>query len=418
MDNRVVLPYSMGAYLAVSALPDSRLVVDGPTCAFYRTDVIQGNHDLMADLLDVTGRHRVLNTFAEPDNVVVARGELLVQLLRGCLGDPDVGATFLLAFPMSYLTGVPYDGLVRRARGEGGGLVLPLPRVSLRHRWLQGYADSLEALATALPLGEGARSPDKVAVVGYLMDRNEGDHLGNMAELERLLGALGLETVSIWLSGRPTASLARAAEAGTIVSLPHGRDAARTLAGRTGARLVELPLPIGVHGSAAWLRSLARALDREEAAETFVAREHERVARRLRWAAGHVFQAGRFALVAEPHVGAGLAAFLRELGGEVLALYPTDLVATGDEAEVSDASLDRIAADLTAFGEEAPVDLVVSPALHLGVAQALRLPFLEFGFPCHTEHAFHARPYLGFEGALVFAEQVYNRVQLHRYATA
>ncbi len=400
MVDRVVLPYSLGAYLAVNAISDVRLVVDGPTCAFYRTDVIQGNHDLHADLLDVTGTHRVLNTFAEPDNVVMERGEVLRELLQTSVADAAYVATFVLALPMSYLTGVPYEKLIHEAVGREAPVHL-LPRESLRADWLQGYADTLTAIARALPPTTGRLDSKKTAIIGHLMDRNEQDQVGNVEELERLVRLAGLEPVSTWLSGRSYEHLKEAAGAGTVVSLPHARQAARIVAENNGARLVELDLPVGLDASAGWLEALG--------AQGAVANEMARATALMENAVQHGLQGSRFVVAAEPHVGRGLEAFLRQLGGDVLARYET---ANGGTVQ------DDISDDLLRFQEEAPVDLFIGTAFQIGVAKAHDVPFWEFGFPSHTEHALRPKPYLGFEGALNLTEQIYNRIQLFRYLNA
>jgi hypothetical protein len=40
------LPFSIGVYVAVNALPDAFLFMDAPSCAIAKAKYIYGNHDL------------------------------------------------------------------------------------------------------------------------------------------------------------------------------------------------------------------------------------------------------------------------------------------------------------------------------------------------------------------------------------
>jgi nitrogenase molybdenum-iron protein alpha/beta subunit len=411
------LPWSVGVYLAVNAVPDLRLVMDGPDCCFYRCDLIQGNHDLTATLLDVSGAHRVVTTAADVDAVVLDRSETIQAALRAARAAPGTSAVLLGALPMAYLTGAPYEVLAREIEAEAPGVpVRALSGRSLQTDWHGGFADALLALADALPLS-GPPRPEAVALVGYLADRGEQDHAANVRELTRLLGAIGLDAVSVWLSGAPTTALAAAGEAATVVSLPHGRAAARRLAERTGARLVETALPLGLPATEAWLRAVAATSGREARAEAVLAAELDRVVPRVEWLAAHTFPGRRLVAVADPHHLPGLAALWEELGGEVAALRSTAAGPAGAPAHpalpagggvVDAAELDEALAALAADG----VDLALGTAFQLGAFHGHGLPFLEFGVPCHTEHALHSRPYLGFEGWLCLVEQLANRLRL------
>ncbi|OGR47854.1 MAG: hypothetical protein A2X37_05270 [Elusimicrobia bacterium GWA2_66_18] len=231
-----------------------------------------------------------------------------------------------------------------------------------------GYAAALEAIAAGLDLDGAAPSARSVAVVGYLMDRNEGDHRGNVAELERMLRAVGLEPVSVWLSGRPSVHLREARRAGAVLSLPHGRAAARVLAGRLGARLVEAELPFGLPATRRFLERLGREFGREAQAEAFIEAELDEAVARLRWSVPHAFQNRRFSFAGDAGYAPGFAELIEELGGAVTAPDGADLV--------------------------------------VGAAAG----GLEFGYPSERRHALNDEAFLGFPGAVSFASRLANAV--------
>lgn len=233
-------------------------------------------------------------------------------------------------------------------------------------RSADGYAAALEAIASGLDLDGAAPGERTAAVVGYLMDRNEGDHRGNVSELERMLRAVDLEPVSVWLSGRPSAHLRAARRAGAVISLPHGREAARVLAGRLGVRLVEAELPFGLPATRRFMELLGGAFGRRAEADAFVETELDAAVARLQWSVPHAFLGRRFSFAGDARYAAGFAEQIEELGGRV----------TGPE----------------------DADLLVGGA------------GLEFGFPSVRRHALNEEPFLGFPGALSFASRLANEV--------
>ncbi|MBI5241271.1 MAG: hypothetical protein HY926_12435 [Elusimicrobia bacterium] len=249
-----------------------------------------------------------------------------------------------------------------------------------------GYAAALEALAAGLDLGGARPEKGKVAVVGCFMDRNEGDHRGNVAELERMLRALGLEPASVWLSGRPHETLREARRAGAVLSLPHGREAARVLARRLGVSVVEAGLPFGLQATRRFVETLGREFGRGKQADAFIRRELDLVAPRLEWSVPHAFLNRRFVFAGDPHYGAAFAELIAELGGrtEVLDLPPHGL---GPDAA------DLLVADTRVLERTRP-----------------RTAWLEFGFPCELTHFLKDEPFLGFPGALGFLSRAANEV--------
>ncbi len=413
MRSELVYPYSLGLYLAVNSIPDSYLVMDGPTCCFYRTDFIQGNHDSTSTLLNCSGMHRVLNTCADVNNIILDRSEVMRGILTNLRSNPLCKCIFVAALPVSYLTGVQYDGIIRKVKDGNRAPILLIPHRSLQADWLAGYADALQVIAQELDIPSGDLRHDRVGIVGYFMDRGEQDHLANVRELRRLLAALSLETAPVWLSGQSFEKLKEIGDAGVVISLPHARKAARTIAEKTGARLLETALPFGLKGTTDWLRAVAAVTGKQAQAETFIAAELGQAARKIEWLLPNGFIGRRFLPVIDPHFIAGFLDLIGELGGEVPRVYTTG-ESDSLPPDVRRLDLGTLGEDLRALHREQEVDLSLCNAFLLGVFNHLGIPFLEFGFPSHTEHCLHDRPFLGYQGALSLIERMYNRMQLFR----
>lgn len=404
----VNFPSMLGVYLAVNAVPDAFVLVDGPDCSLYKAHFIHGRHDWESTLLRVDGRHRVAFTNVCARGVVMAHDDQLAAAVRRLDGLPGCAAVLLTALPMCSITGVDYGRVARGMSPRPRAAVLDVPPGSLMGDWLDGYAATLTALAKSLPLERGRARRGTAAVVGHLMDRNEADRRADAAELSRLLAGAGLECVSVWLSGRPYAELKRVQEAEVIVSLPYARSAARLIAERTGATLVEAPLPFGLPKTEAFVRAAAAAAGTEDAAEAFVAAELKRVLPRLRWVLPHLTVGKRVAFAGDPHLFGGFLDIAADAGLETTAAVLTARRAHGGAVEGltvlhEPPEEDETTGRLLTEG----ADLLVSCHLRIfSTGWRLPVPLMEFGFPSERHHAFFERGALGFSGYLGFMDRL------------
>lgn len=399
-------PTLMGVYLAVNALKDAYVLVDGPDCAFYKAHFIHGRHDLNSTLLRISGRHRVAFTNVCSRGVVKEHDDIIGREIQTLDGLAESGLVLVTALPMCSITGVDYGRVIRLRAGSLTKPAIDIPPESLVGDWLDGYDQTLNALAKGIALAKGRRRPGTAAVVGYLMDRNESDHHANIAEMKRLLGGLGLETVSVWLGGQECSDLSRVEEADLIVSLPYGRSAARRLAQRTGARLVETELPFGLPKTARFLRDIGAAAGKEKEAEALVDAELSRVVPRLRWIIPQYFLGRRAGFMGDPHLLGGFRDIADDLGMKL-----EGAIVRGRSAHGTGRDGARVLYEPPSMSDEVrrfmdtPLDLFVSTWCEHEWPQ-LKFPTMEFGFPSYRSHALSDRPFLGFNGFLSFVERM------------
>lgn len=418
---RVTFTYMIGVYLAVNAISDLFLLVEGPDCSHMKTQYVQGNHDWMSTLTSVSGFHRVANTALHPSQMTGSREEGVQEVLLRIAQDDAVPAVALTSMPMAFITGADYERLTRVVHKATGKTAIHIPGKSLSGDWLDGYSEALLALASQLDLSGGRRDDRKVAIVGYLFDRNEEDHAGNLRELRRVFEALGVEIVSVWLDGSRFGDLAKVRDAGTILSFPYARKAAKKLARRTGARLLEVDLPFGLEASERFVRGLGDAFGCEGRADAFVDQELSRVIPKLEWVVPFVFQNRRIAFLGEPHVLAGLKDMVSMLGAEL-----DYAVITNQAHHVQGVALDASALlvypkmkEMMRFVTRRALDhevhlLVTNNMGIMGAEGAI----LEFGFPSAFRHALYDRPFLCFSGALSFIDSMANAMRMHEVELA
>ncbi|RME26849.1 MAG: hypothetical protein D6806_05575, partial [Deltaproteobacteria bacterium] len=208
---RAGYPYMLGVYLAVNAIRDAFCLVEGPDCIHMKTQYIQGNHDWLASLVSVSGKHRIANTALHPEQMAGSREDVLTERLDAMAADGEVSGLLLTAMPMAAVTAVDHRRLCRRVAERHGKDVVEIPGLSLSGDWLTGYRQALKSIAERISLPRVRKGRRKVAVVGYLFDRNEDDHAANLQILREMFRLVGLDVVSVWLEGGNWRQLRRVA---------------------------------------------------------------------------------------------------------------------------------------------------------------------------------------------------------------
>ncbi|MEK7232871.1 MAG: nitrogenase component 1 [Elusimicrobiota bacterium] len=377
------LPFLNGVYIAIDALSDAYLIVDGPYCVFTKAEM-QYCHNLRSRLLPPIGHRRVVHTGQVEDREEVKslstdRTALVDGIFASVCARPDAGIVLSTTFDFHELVGFPLKELTRRHARPGGPLVRHIPSRSLGGTWLEGYARTCAALAEGVSLRAGRRRKDSVALVGYLHDRDEPDHAGNLRELKRLLSGLGLHVESIWLSGGGRAELEAAERASLVISLPYAREAARILTRRTGARLCEAELPLGLSATERFLLKVASAAGRRKQGALTAAKESREAVRDTQ---SHVQRiiAGRGAVILQEDPA--LEARLRELCSELGLL----------------------------LGHEAPDDarrVCFAPTGKVFGAEFMHVPM---GYPNYIEHPVGERPFFGYTGFRHLVDRVASAI--------
>jgi nitrogenase molybdenum-iron protein alpha/beta subunit len=329
----------------------------------------------------------------------------------------------LTTMPMAAITAADYERLTREASDCCKKPVFHVPGKSLSGDWLDGYAEVLHSLAAQMDLGGGSPKAENVAIIGNLFDRNEADCTANVEELRRMVEALDLRLVSTWLSGGDFETLRAVRDAGTILSLPYGRKAAKRLAKRTGARLIELPLPFGLGDTEAFVETLAICFGREGLGRGFIDKELGRVIPRLEWVIPFVMQGRRFGYIGDPNLVRGIAEMAETVGAKLKFAVITNRPESANAASIDNTKYDTLIYPkmkslvrymLKATKEEA-FDLLITN--NMGILSH-KGAILEFGFPSSFRHALFERPFLGFNGALAFIDSAANALRMQEAEVA
>jgi len=411
------IPYLDGVYLAVNAIPDAYLVHDAHDCGYHKAERVAANHDLFSDLLRWEKMGRVVRTGLESREYIMgSEDKLSKKVLQVC---SRYNPAILVVAPSSIVAAIGNidPAVLDDLRRKTGVPIVEIASAGLWRDHLSGYFDTLEAISGALP----ARPPGSGAtwVVGYLMDRNEGDHTGNVAEIRRMLEAVGIDPGPVLLDGTRFRDLCGFLAPRAVVELAGSGRAAAIVAGRHGATHVKTDIPIGIAGTIAWIETVADRLGGgKDAARVLVDREMADLAPRLQWILPRHF-VGRSALVfADRVLLAPLVRFLEELGCAVRAVGCLSSPATGEaDIGLSPEKYPVVATDLTSLrslfermaGEPDP-PLLFGNTLVVQAASDLKIASVEIGFPSATHHALTMRPFLGFAGVRTLVERAVNAI--------
>ncbi len=402
-DEDIGLPYLNGVYIAVDAIPDAVLVVDGPYCVVHKT-AMQRNHNLTSSLALPDQHGRIIPTHREASveevaSVSLDRDAITRDALKGVFKTLQPALLMTTSFDYLELVQRPLQRIAQSLAAQDVP-VLFLPGSSLKDDWLDGYRIVLETLATQLPLPQSQVVPGRVGIVGYLWDRNEGDQQGNRAELERMLHAVGLELGATWLSGVGAGALTDIASCERILAFPYGGLAAQTLASRLQIPCHDVPLPFGLQNTAQFMTQIGQATGTLQRAEEFIQEETRRV---ITKAAPHAaqFLAGSTAtLVLDPYLGPAAAMACRELGIQVqqvkAARAQLHILESSDE--------DFPDAPLVAPGEATRYlrRLWIGSSIHQTTSPGFM--GVHFGYPDFHHHPLTHRPFFGFDGMLNWTE--------------
>lgn len=280
----------------------------------------------------------------------------------------------------------------RRVALDGGGV-----EVFGDGDWVDGWRAALDALAESIYLEPRDGNPRSVAVVGSPFFRNEGDARGNVAEIKRLLvDGLDLDVVSMWPDGGDIAALGRAGRANTIISMPYGRCASSTIAARTGARVIEVGLPIGLGGTTDWLEELGEAFGVTDIVATFIESELDRVVPRFEWVVPHYLIHRKVFVLQDGPMASAIAKALDETGCDVMGV-----VTTGGLCECN---------QLTEFPDSADIWIASRPGI--GMAMTRMAAVVEIGFPSSGTHYINNYGWLGYVGFAGLVETMINRISV------
>ncbi|MBI5622766.1 MAG: nitrogenase component 1 [Elusimicrobia bacterium] len=399
----------LGAFFAANPVKDGVILYHSPAGCEKMVLHAACSHDLLGFERDRLELCQVGN----PEAVFGGEDKLRASVKR-LLADRPGRHVFVTSSCAPEIIG---DDLAGVLRSLGSPRVTLLGGAGFRGDLWQGFSDALALMVESLVPEKARRRPsgDRVNVLGYLCDRLEHDHLANIRVITGMLSGLGLE-VNTFLSGpTDTRQLRKSWDAGRNIAFDFGDKAADALAGRCGQEKVRVDYPIGLGGTAAFLRGAGRAVGRERKAEALIS-AGLRSAVPLIEAGRGTCRCKRVGVSADSQRLPGLVEFLLDLG-----MIPAWVQVLDEGRDV----LPRLKAVLAGRCEKARInpspeqvrrmlpetDLLVGSHVEK-YRYGRRVPVYESTYPCLDRHALSEEPDSGFEGAVRLANNLANLLRM------
>lgn len=402
---RFSMPFHIGVYLAINAIRDSFLLLDGPNCVIPKIEYIYGNHDLNSNIFSPDGSSRILYTMSLPSKQKL-NPELKLEILLPLFANSSkYGAVFVSGQPFHNLTGMDYEGIAASVKTKSPIGVIP-PK-SMEFDWLEGYSIALEVAAGLLSYGKELKK-NTAAIVGYLFDRNEKDHTANIMELKRLLSLCGLDLICVFPGGDSFDNLSKAAEAEYIISFPYGRKAAQAIASKSGAKIIETEIPIGFAGTTEWLQKICEETGRNL---PNTVPEEERSSKIQYLKIASLLRHKPVVFAGDPYLFNAIFSFCEEL-----VMRPECAILNCSPQKLKNISRHTLFEPTTGEALETIAELqgFEKPELLIGNSFANTegfapgIPFLELGFPSYSHHCLIDEPFMGYAGAVSLIGRLIN----------
>lgn len=409
-----------GAYLATHGIDDAICFLHGGEGCKTKTQL----HLVFHDWFRESHNRRIWTDIKDADFIkgTASRMESVVQTW---LQRRSPAIAFVLTASFIEVSGEDMAAAVEQIDERAECPVRYLPTAGFEGDLYSGYADVVLETVRALDWTEPPEGG--VNIIGHFFDRYEEDRLADIAQLRALCAGAGAPAQAIFLSGCSLAALRQGTRARANVVLPYLAHHAQEIQAITGRKTVIADLPIGLHGSAQFVRDVVAAVDGDLApAESYIESELRTAVRSLDCLVSRTGDADarrRFALFGDTPLAAAMGAFLTdlEMTAEVVCLL--DRTLGGQEAfaqafqrlcpasaavpgVLADPSRDAVRQAVSNLAS--PPDLLLGTSVEILDLADLRVPSLEIGFPSFACHGLYPLPVFGFQGTRSIGQRILN----------
>lgn len=415
MNNNFPVTYLVWVLLWINAIKDSYLWIDSPDCFFFKNDFVQWNHDITSNLRQADWKHKFLSTIADADNVIWNRNNRFIETLKIVYEQDFVKQLFVSSMPMSQIVWTDYDWIIKEVKEsyKTNKPIFNIPSRSMTDCWLDWYSDLLFSIAKNIDIDWWKTEKTNIAIIWNLFDRGEWDCIANVEELKRIIESLGLNVVSIWLDWWKFEDILNVKNAWTIISLPYWRKAAKKIANRLDADLLELDLPFWFDKTGEFINTIWEHFNVEEKAKKFIEKEltlYNKIDI-IKWVIPHTFIWKKISFYWDPYLLNWIVDLSNTLWFELEKIY-----IHWEEKHISNNKSIVIDKDKVVgyFNNEEDVDnidLFISNS-HNKLNWYSKTKIMQFGFPSYDYHVYTYEPYFWYKWTLLFINRIANMLNM------
>jgi len=372
--------------------------------------------------VDFTRRKTACTRLFETD-VIMGASQKLKDLIRTADAKFETKTIFVVGTCAADIIGEDLEGICRQVQPEVKARLVPLTAGGFRGNLYDGMDSGLEALLAHIPnLDE--KIPNSVNLIAPFASSNP-TWWADLAWVREVLTDLGVEVRSVLAHETPFEDLAKAGAASANIVLSHdaGAGLAVKMEKSHGIPWIapDLPLPVGLSNTAAWLRAIAKHFGVGGLVEPRILAGADKVASVLRKRALMMIPRYRNARVAVSTDATFAIPLLRMLFSE-LEMIPEAILLRSKNPHAK-ALLDKECADLGIFPKivhgadghaitEAlktiPVDAVLGSAWEKYLAEEAGIRIAFDVFSPTNKDIYLDRPFFGYDGMLWLLEAMGN----------
>lgn len=415
-----IAPYLDGVYLAINAIPDSFLVYHAHDCGYHKAEKITAHHDLFSTLLRVDQLKRIARTNIDSKEYILGGEDKLSMKILQVFERHKPEMIFVARSNIVLVSGEDVESVIEDLKTKHGIPLVLIPGKNIELNYIAGYYDTVKSLLAEIPLEKASDKGGTVALVGYIFDRNEGDHRGNISEMKRMLAGIGVPPNIVFLDGSSVKQMKSSPAPDVVMDLTEGEVGGQEFAGRFNADYFTIGVPLGIQGTIRWIENLAHHLNLGKAAREFIDHELSALIPMLQWLLPKYFY-GKSALVCADHVFLPLMIeFLKELGFHIAGtICTTDAqslkadatISHDDEDKFLPIHLNELKNLVTKYAHAGKVDLMIGNSIIHQFVKDIAVAFVEMGYPSSFHHSIHQAPFLGFNGVRTLVERIINGME-------
>ncbi len=291
--------------------------------------------------------------------------------------------------------------------------IIPLPVAGLKGDHIDGFNIAMLRFIGNFFEKSNDTIPKSVNLLGVVQDEigTEPD----VAEVKRLLDALGISVISTMFVDSSTEEISNAgrAECNIVLHEEYGLQAAKYLEKEFGVPYICESPPFGVEGTRDWLLEVGKHFGSKEKARKFIESEEARVYP-LIVQADQYLTGRRFAVCADPTKALGITRLCVELGMEPVVIGFTaksEVTASFFDAIVKqyDVAPEVLFEDNINFKflvRELKPQILLGTSFHYELSYEISAYHIPISFPVNNHLRICEPPFMGYEGVLHMAQKL------------
>ncbi len=405
-----------GVASVIAGIKDVSIVIHSPQGCAATVGMAFDTHEV-----DFTKRKIGCTRLFETD-IIMGASEKLINLIKEADSAFKTRIMFVVGTCAADIIGEDIEGLCASIQPDIRARLIPIMAGGFRGSSYDGIDLGLRALFPFIKKGPGdLRSVDIIAPQSNLNPTWWAD----LKWVKEVLGILGVRVQAVLPHNASMDELESAGRASASILLSHdaGYSFAKRLQRDMGIPLIlaDIPLPIGLKNTAAWLRALGVYFDAEDKAEELIREGEDLVAGIIRKRALMIiprYRNCKVVLSADATIGIGLVRMLFE---ELEMIPEVILIRSGaDEAKrILERELDAlgfspgVAFNVDGYGisralKESEADAVMGSSWEKYMAEEAGIKLAFDVFAPTNRDAYIDRPYFGYEGMLNMLEIIGN----------